>query len=52
MVNSVCPVWTNTDMGKGGRPIEVGAKIVVWAVTLSDDAPTGVFFRDGAALEW
>ncbi|MBC7537385.1 MAG: SDR family oxidoreductase [Bacteriovorax sp.] len=52
LVNSVCPGWTHTDMGGGGRPIPEGAKSVVWAVTIHDDGPTGGFFRDGKKLEW
>ena len=52
LVNSVCPGWTNTDMGKGGRPVHEGAKSVVWAVTLNDNGPTGGYFRDGKKLEW
>jgi hypothetical protein len=38
--------------GAGGRPVEDGAASVIWAVTLSDDGPTGGFFRDGRRLEW
>ncbi len=52
LVNSVCPGWTFTDMGKGGRPVSEGAKSVVWAVTIHDDGPTGGFFRDGKPLKW
>jgi NAD(P)-dependent dehydrogenase (short-subunit alcohol dehydrogenase family) len=53
LVNSVCPGWVATDMGgAGGRPVEDGAASVVWAVTLSDDGPTGGFFRDGKPLSW
>lgn len=52
LVNSVCPGWTNTDMGKGGRPVHEGAKSVVWAATINDNGPTGGFFRDGLELEW
>jgi NAD(P)-dependent dehydrogenase (short-subunit alcohol dehydrogenase family) len=52
LVNSVCPGWTHTDMGGGGRPIPEGAKSVIWAVTIHDDGPTGGFFRDGKKLEW
>jgi NAD(P)-dependent dehydrogenase (short-subunit alcohol dehydrogenase family) len=52
LVNAVCPGWTDTDMGQGGRPVEEGAASVVWAVELPDDGPTGGFFRDGRALEW
>lgn len=53
LVNSVCPGWVATDMGgTGGRPVEQGAASVVWAATLSDDGPTGGFFRDGKPLPW
>jgi NAD(P)-dependent dehydrogenase (short-subunit alcohol dehydrogenase family) len=52
LVNAVCPGWTATDMGGGGRPVPEGAASVVWAVTLPDDGPTGGFFRDGRPLPW
>jgi NAD(P)-dependent dehydrogenase (short-subunit alcohol dehydrogenase family) len=52
LVNAVCPGWTNTDMGRGGRPVRDGAASVVWAATLPDDGPTGGFFRDGRAVPW
>jgi NAD(P)-dependent dehydrogenase (short-subunit alcohol dehydrogenase family) len=53
LVNSVCPGWTETDMGgPGGRPVSEGAAGVVWAATLPDDGPTGGFFRDGRSLPW
>jgi NAD(P)-dependent dehydrogenase (short-subunit alcohol dehydrogenase family) len=52
LVNAVCPGWTNTDMGRGGRPVADGASSVVWAATLPDDGPTGGFFRDGKQLPW
>jgi NAD(P)-dependent dehydrogenase (short-subunit alcohol dehydrogenase family) len=52
VVNAICPGWTNTDMGKGGRPVSEGAAGVVWAVNLPDDGPTGGFFQDGRALPW
>jgi len=52
LVNSVCPGWTATDMGGGGRPVAEGAASVVWAATLPDGGPTGGFFRDGRALPW
>jgi NAD(P)-dependent dehydrogenase (short-subunit alcohol dehydrogenase family) len=53
LVNSVCPGWVATDMGgRGGRPVEVGAKGIVWAATLPDDGPTGGFFRDGKRIAW
>jgi NAD(P)-dependent dehydrogenase (short-subunit alcohol dehydrogenase family) len=49
VVNAVCPGWTNTDMGGGGRPVADGAKSVVQAVGL---ASSGGFWRDGVRLEW
>lgn len=52
LVNAVCPGWTATDMGGGGRPVHAGAASVVWAVELPDDGPTGGFFRDGRPLNW
>jgi NAD(P)-dependent dehydrogenase (short-subunit alcohol dehydrogenase family) len=53
LVNSICPGWVATDMGgRGGRPVRDGAASVVWAVTLSDDGPTGGFFRDGRPVPW
>ena len=52
LVNAVCPGWTATDMGGGGRPVAQGAASVVWAVTLPDNGPTSGFFRDGKPLQW
>jgi NAD(P)-dependent dehydrogenase (short-subunit alcohol dehydrogenase family) len=53
LVNSVCPGWVATDMGgAGGRPVEEGAKGIVWAATLPIGGPTGGFFRDGEPLPW
>jgi NAD(P)-dependent dehydrogenase (short-subunit alcohol dehydrogenase family) len=52
LVNAVCPGWTATDMGGGGRPIPEGARGIVWAATLPPDGPTGGFFRDGRPLPW
>jgi len=52
LVNAVCPGWTATDMGGGGRPVAEGARSVVWAVNLPDGGPTGGFFRDGKPLPW
>jgi NAD(P)-dependent dehydrogenase (short-subunit alcohol dehydrogenase family) len=52
LVNAVCPGWTATDMGGGGRPVPEGARGIVWAATLPDDGPTGGFFRDGRPLPW
>ena len=53
LVNAVCPGWIATDMGgPGGRPVELGARRVVWAVLLDDDGPSGGFFRDGRTVPW
>ena len=53
LVNAVCPGWVATDMGgPGGRPVEQGARGIVWAATLPDDGPTGGFFRDQKRVEW
>ncbi len=52
LVNAVCPGWTATDMGGGGRPVPEGAKSIVWAALLEKNGPTGGFFRDGKALPW
>ena len=50
LVNSACPGFVNTDMGGpmgAKKPVEEGAKGIVWLATLPDDGPTGGFFRDG-----
>ena len=52
LVNAVCPGWTATEMGGGGRPVPDGARSVVWGATLGPDGPTGGFFRDGERLPW
>ena len=52
LVNAVCPGWTDTDMGQGGRPVDQGAASVTWAALLPDDGPTGGFYRDGHPLPW
>jgi NAD(P)-dependent dehydrogenase (short-subunit alcohol dehydrogenase family) len=53
LVNSVDPGWVDTDMGgRGGSPVEEGAKGKVWAATLPDNGPTGGFFFDGKQAPW
>jgi NAD(P)-dependent dehydrogenase (short-subunit alcohol dehydrogenase family) len=53
LVNSVDPGWVATDMGgRGGRPIEDGAKGIVWAATLPDNGPSGGFFFDRTPAPW
>lgn len=53
-VNSVCPGWVRTAMGGPNalREIDEGISGIVWAATLSDDGPTGGFFRDGLPIPW
>jgi NAD(P)-dependent dehydrogenase (short-subunit alcohol dehydrogenase family) len=53
LVNSIDPGWVATDMGaRGGRPVEDGAKGIVWAATLPDKGPTGGFFFDAKPTPW
>lgn len=52
LVNAVCPGWTATDMGGGGRPVPEGARGIVWAASLPDGGPSGGFFRDGQPIDW
>jgi NAD(P)-dependent dehydrogenase (short-subunit alcohol dehydrogenase family) len=53
LVNSVNPGWVATDMGgHGGRPVEEGAKGIVWAATLPGSGPSGGFFYDGKPEPW
>ncbi|HSA75114.1 MAG TPA: SDR family oxidoreductase [Candidatus Nitrosocosmicus sp.] len=53
LVNSVDPGWVATDMGgKGGRPVDEGAKGIVWACLLPNNGPSGGFFYDGQTEPW
>ena len=52
LVNAVCPGWTATDMGGGGRPVSEGAASVTWGAELGPEGPTGGFYRDGRELPW
>lgn len=53
LINSVDPGWVATEMGgKGGRPVEDGAKGIVWACLLSNNGPSGGFFYDGQIEPW
>lgn len=55
LVNAVCPNFTATYPGTeemGARPVPEGAAGIVWAAMLSDDGPTGGFFRDGQPHLW
>jgi NAD(P)-dependent dehydrogenase (short-subunit alcohol dehydrogenase family) len=53
LINSIDPGWVATQMGgSGGRPVEEGAKGIVWAATLPEDGPTGGFFFDSRPEPW
>ncbi|MDI6520200.1 SDR family NAD(P)-dependent oxidoreductase [Streptomyces coelicoflavus] len=54
LVNAVCPGVTATRPGteQWARPAVESARGVVWAATLPDGGPTGLFFRDGKQLPW
>ncbi|MCF0049302.1 SDR family NAD(P)-dependent oxidoreductase [Dyadobacter sp. LJ53] len=55
LVNAVCPGFTATYPGledKGARPVSDGAEGIVWAATIPDDGPTGLFFRDRKIVPW
>jgi NAD(P)-dependent dehydrogenase (short-subunit alcohol dehydrogenase family) len=54
LVNAVDPGWVRTDMGGDVAPrsVEQGADTIVWLATLSDDGPTGGFFRDRRPIQW
>jgi NAD(P)-dependent dehydrogenase (short-subunit alcohol dehydrogenase family) len=61
-VNSVCPGWVMTDMGHDDLP-DYGDAIhpmpppeavekLIWLTELTDDGPTGGFFREGEPVPW
>jgi NAD(P)-dependent dehydrogenase (short-subunit alcohol dehydrogenase family) len=54
LVNSACPGWVRTEMGGEQAPFspEEGAVTPVWLATLSDDGPTGGFFREQQPIPW
>ncbi len=54
-INSICPGFVATYEGTaemGARPVSEVVDGIVWAATLTDDGPTGGFFRDKAPLSW
>lgn len=54
-INAVCPGFIATFPGAeamGARPVEAGARSVLWAALLDDEGPSGGFFRDGNAVPW
>lgn len=53
LINTIDPGWVATDMGgSGGRPVEEGARGIVWASMLPDNGPNGGFFYDGKPVPW
>jgi NAD(P)-dependent dehydrogenase (short-subunit alcohol dehydrogenase family) len=58
LVNSACPGWVDTEMGRSmgattsDRTPAEGARSIINLVTLPDDGPTGGFFRDGQPVPW
>lgn len=54
LVNSVCPGWVRTDMGGSNAPLSVeeGADSIVWAATLPEGSPSGVFFQHKHVIPW
>jgi NAD(P)-dependent dehydrogenase (short-subunit alcohol dehydrogenase family) len=54
LVNSMCPGWVRTDLGgpHARRSVEEGADTGIWLATLSDDGPSGGFFRDREPIPW
>ncbi len=53
-VNAMCPGWVHTRMGGASAPRtpEEGADTALWLARLSDDGPTGGFFRDRTPIAW
>ncbi len=53
-INSMCPGWVRTRMGGDVAPRtpEDGADTAIWLATLSDDGPSGGFYRDRRLIEW
>jgi NAD(P)-dependent dehydrogenase (short-subunit alcohol dehydrogenase family) len=53
-VNSMCPGWVHTRMGgeEAPRTPEEGADTALWLATLSEDGPSGGFFRDRERIPW
>jgi NAD(P)-dependent dehydrogenase (short-subunit alcohol dehydrogenase family) len=54
LVNAVDPGWARTRLGGPNAPRTAAdaAEGIVWAATLSSDAPTGAFFRDKQPIPW
>ncbi|MCO6381432.1 MAG: SDR family NAD(P)-dependent oxidoreductase [Vannielia sp.] len=53
-VNAMCPGWVSTRMGGPEAPTtpEQAAETAIWLATLSEDGPTGGFFRRKLPIDW
>ena len=53
-VNAMCPGWVRTRMGgsSANRSPEEGADTAIWLAMLSDEGPTGQFFRNRKRIDW
>lgn len=53
-INSLCPGWVNTRMGgkTAPRSPDQAADDAVWLINLSEDAPSGKFFRNKKIINW
>lgn len=53
-VNAMCPGWVRTRMGgeTATRTPDEGAETAIWLATLSEQGPTGYFFRDKRVIDW
>jgi NAD(P)-dependent dehydrogenase (short-subunit alcohol dehydrogenase family) len=54
LVNACCPGSPDVSISGGRSAVQFtpSADTALWLATLPDDGPTGLFFRDGKAIEW
>jgi len=54
LVNSVSPGWVKSDMGgpQASDSLSLGAERIVNLAIIPKEGPTGLFFRDGKAIDW
>ena len=53
-INAMCPGWVRTRMGGQSAPLSPaeGADTALWLATLTDNGPTGKFFRQRKEIDW